>query len=158
MLLPAPTHDDVNRVKTQVAAKHQLEHIPSNAEIISALKPKEKTKLLAVLRRKTTRTISGVTVVAVMTKPMPCPQPEPCAYCPGGPSFGVPQSYTGHEPAAMRGKQNDYDPYQQVKSRIEQLTAIGHTVDKAELIIMGGTFPATPIAAQTRFIQRCLDA
>jgi elongator complex protein 3 len=58
----------------------------------------------------------------------------------------------------MRGKQNDYDPFLQVKSRIEQLTAIGHTVDKTELIIMGGTFPATPIEYQTWFIQRCLDA
>ena len=158
MLLPSPTHDDVNRVKTQVAAKHQLERIPSNAEIISALKPKEKLKLLPVLRRKTTRTISGVTVVAVMTKPQPCPQPEPCAYCPGGPAQGVPQSYTGHEPAAMRGRQNNYDPYLQVKSRIEQLTAIGHRVDKVELIVMGGTFPATPLEYQTWFIQRCLDA
>jgi elongator complex protein 3 len=158
MLLPSPTHDDVNRVKTQVAAKLQLERIPSNAEIISALKPKEKLRLLQVLRRKTTRTISGVTVIAVMTKPQPCPQPEPCAYCPGGPAQGVPQSYTGYEPAAMRGSQNSYDPYLQVKSRIEQLTAIGHRVDKAELIVMGGTFPATPPEYQTWFIQRSLDA
>jgi elongator complex protein 3 len=158
MLLPSPTHDDVNRVKTQVAAKLQLARIPSNAEIINALKPKEKLRLLQVLRRKTTRTISGVTVIAVMTKPQPCPQPKPCAYCPGGPTQGVPQSYTGHEPAAMRGSQNSYDPDLQVKSRINQLTAIGHRVDKIELIIMGGTFPATPPEYQTWFIQRCLDA
>jgi elongator complex protein 3 len=157
MLLPHPTHDDVNRVKIQIAAKHQLERIPSNAEIINALKPKEKLRLLQVLRRKTTRTISGVTVIAVMTKPQPCPQPEPCAYCPGGPAQGVPQSYTGYEPAAMRGSQNSYDPYLQVRSRIEQLTAIGHRVDKVELIVMGGTFPATPVEYQTWFIQRCLD-
>ena len=158
MLLPSPTHDDINRLKTQITAKHHLERIPSNAEIINALKTKEKTKLLTILRRKTTRTISGVTVVAVMTKPQPCPQPEPCAYCPGGPAQGVPQSYTGFEPAAMRGQQNNYDPYLQVKSRMEQLTAIGHQVDKVELIIMGGTFPATPIEYQTWFIKRCLDA
>jgi elongator complex protein 3 len=158
MLLPSPTHDDVNRVKTQVAAKHQLERIHSNAEIINALKPKERLRLLQVLRRKTTRTISGVTVIAVMTKPQPCPQPEPCAYCPGGPAQGVPQSYTGYEPAAMRGSQNSYDPYLQVESRIEQLTAIGHRVDKVELIVMGGTFPATPPEYQAWFIQRSLDA
>src|SRR3972149_8637258 len=158
MLLPSPNHDDVNRLKTQIAAKHHLNRILSNAEIINALKPKEKLKLLPLLRRKTTRTISGVTVIAVMTKPQPCPQPEPCAYCPGGPSQGVPQSYTGHEPAAMRGQQNNYDPYLQVQSRIEQLIAIGHRVDKVELIVMGGTFPATPLEYQTWFVQRCLDA
>jgi elongator complex protein 3 len=58
----------------------------------------------------------------------------------------------------MRGLQNEFDPYQQVRSRIKQLTAIGHKVDKIELIIMGGTFPATPLRYQTRFIQRSLDA
>src|SRR3972149_9094225 len=158
MLLPSPNHDDVNRLKTQIAAKHHLNRILSNAEIINALKPKEKLKLLPLLRRKATRTISGVTVIAVMTKPYPCPQPEPCAYCPGGPTYGVPQSYTGKEPAAMRGQQNEYDPSRQVQSRMEQLTAIGHHVDKVEFIIMGGTFPATPLDYQTWFIQRCLDA
>jgi elongator complex protein 3 len=140
------------------AAKYNLERIPSNSEIIGALKGNERGRLLPLLRRKATRTVSGVTIVAVMTKPYPCPQPEPCAYCPGGPTYGVPQSYTGFEPAAMRGIQNQFDPYLQVKSRIEQLSAIGHSVDKIELIIMGGTFPATPQEYQTRFVQRCLDA
>jgi elongator complex protein 3 len=158
MRMPSPTNDDVHRLKLAVAAKHHLQEIPSNAELIAALKPKEKTKLGKILRRKNTRTISGVTVVAVMTKPYPCPQPEPCAYCPGGPTTGSPQSYTGHEPAAMRGGQNSYDPYLQVRSRIDQLTAIGHRVDKIELIVMGGTFPATPLEYQHWFIQRCLDA
>ena len=153
-----PTQDDLHRLKAQTAAKYHLNHVPSNAEIIYALNPQQKHKLLFILRRKSTRTNSGVTVVAVMTQPYPCPQPEPCAYCPGGPTHGVPQSYTGHEPAAMRGKQNSYDPYLQVRSRIEQLTAIGHSVDKVELIIMGGTFPATPQEYQTGFVQRCLDA
>jgi elongator complex protein 3 len=41
---------------------------------------------------------------------------------------------------------------------MEQLKAIGHRVDKVELIIMGGTFPSTPLEYQTWFIQRCLDA
>jgi elongator complex protein 3 len=158
MRIPSPSHNDVNRVKLQVAAKHQLGKVPSNSEIIRMLKTEEKRKLLPLLRRKATRTISGVTVIAVMTKPYPCPQPEPCAYCPGGPPFGVPQSYTGFEPAAMRGLQNEFDPYLQVKSRIEQLQAIGHNVDKIELIVMGGTFPATPLDYQTWFIQHCLDA
>jgi elongator complex protein 3 len=158
MLLPSPNQDDVARVKFQIAARHSLEVIPSNAGIISKLTSQEKLKLLGVLRRKNTRTISGVTVVAVMTKPLPCPQPEPCAYCPGGPPLGIPQSYTGFEPATMRGLQNGFDPYLQVKSRIEQLSAIGHRVDKVELIIMGGTFPSTPPEYQTWFIERCLDA
>ena len=158
MLIPSPSVDDVNRVKMRVAAEYKLGKVPSNAEIICLLKAEEKSKLLPLLRRKVTRTISGVSVIAVMTKPYPCPQSEPCAYCPGGPPFGVPQSYTGFEPAAMRGLQNEFDPFLQVRSRVEQLRAIGHNVDKAELIVMGGTFPATPLDYQSWFVQRCLDA
>ena len=158
MRIPSPTGGDINVAKMKVAAKYKLDKIPSNSEIIAVLKARERSRLLPFLRRKTTRSISGVTVIATMTKPYPCPQPEPCAYCPGGPKYGVPQSYTGFEPAAMRGLQNEFDPYRQVKSRIEQLQSIGHNVDKIELIIMGGTFPATPQEYQKWFFQRCLDA
>jgi len=158
LCLSEPTGNDLSRIKINIAEKYRLAKTPSNSEIISMLRAEEKMKLLPLLRRKTTRTISGVSVIAAMTKPYPCPQAEPCAYCPGGPSLGVPQSYTGFEPAAMRGLQNEFDPYKQVKKRIAQLTAIGHKVDKVELIIMGGTFPATPIDYQEWFIQRCLDA
>jgi elongator complex protein 3 len=156
--LEKPSVNDINRLKMRIAGKYQLAKVPSNSEIIGMLRANERHTLLPLLRRKTTRTISGVTVIAVMTKPYRCPQPEACAYCPGGPTFGVPQSYTGFEPAAMRGLQNEFDPYRQVKSRVEQLKAIGHKVDKIELIIMGGTFPATPIDYQTWFVQHCLDA
>ena len=158
MNIPNPSLKDVNVAKTRIAEKYGLSTIPPNSELIRCLKPEERTRLLKVLRRKAVRTISGVTVIAVMTKPWPCPRKEPCAYCPGGPSHGVPQSYTGHEPAAMRGLQHDFDPYRQVKHRIEQLEAIGHTVDKVELIIMGGTFPAMPVDYQEYFIKECLDA
>ncbi|MCW4021378.1 MAG: tRNA uridine(34) 5-carboxymethylaminomethyl modification radical SAM/GNAT enzyme Elp3, partial [Candidatus Bathyarchaeota archaeon] len=72
--------------------------------------------------------------------------------------YGVPQSYTGHEPAAMRGPQSGFDPYEQVRNRIEQLKAIGHMVDKVELVIMGGTFPGMPSDYQEHFVKECLDA
>jgi elongator complex protein 3 len=158
MKLANPTKRDLDNLKMKVARKYSLNKVPSNAEIISHLKHEEENKLLSVLRRKVVRTISGVTVVAVMTKPSPCPQEMPCAYCPGGPTNGVPQSYTGHEPAALRGAQNEYNPYAQVRTRIKQLEAIGHKVDKIELIIMGGTFPSTPVEYQQDFVKGCLDA
>lgn len=158
MRIPKPTREDVNRIKVRIADKERMAGVIPNSQLIQCLEPCEKQKLLNILKRKTTRTISGVTIVAAMTKPWPCPHDAPCAYCPGGPSQGVPQSYTGHEPAAMRGIQNRYQPYMQVKSRIKQLKAIGHEVDKVELIIMGGTFPSTPTEYQESFVKGCLDA
>jgi len=155
--MPSPSREDVNRVKVEVCGEHGLNRIPGNAEIIGILKPSEAERLLPVLTRKRIRAASGVTVVAVMTEPRPCPHGR-CAYCPGGPSEGVPQSYTGREPAAMRGAQNRYVPFRQVSSRIRQLRAIGHSVDKVDLIIMGGTFPAAPVNYQRGFVKGCLDA
>jgi elongator complex protein 3 len=155
---PNPTKKGFEFIKIKVAGKYKLGKVPSNAEIIKHLKQNEQEKLLPIIRRKNVRTISGVTVIAVMTKPSTCPQEEPCSYCPGGLSSGVPQSYTGHEPAAMRGAQNNYNPYTQVNKRIDQLEIIGHRVDKVELIIMGGTFPSMPKQYQVNFVKECLDA
>ncbi len=58
----------------------------------------------------------------------------------------------------MRGIQNQYNPYMQVMSRMKQLEAIGHVIDKVELIVMGGTFPSTPIDYQLSFVKKCLNA
>jgi elongator complex protein 3 len=88
-----------------------------------------------------------------------CPHGK-CLYCPGGPAseFDSSQSYTGHEPAAARGEQNDYDPYGQVTLRLEQLRHIGHPVDKVELILMGGTMTARSHDYQEWFVKRALEA
>ena len=155
--LDDPTRDDLDRIKIEASRKYGLGSIPGNAEIIGVLSESERERLIPVLRRKDSRALSGVNVVAVMTEPRACPHGR-CAYCPGGPDEGVPQSYTGREPASMRGAQNSYDPYMQVSSRVKQLRAIGHEVDKVDLIIMGGTFPASPPEYQEGFVQGCLEA
>ncbi|MBD3204801.1 tRNA uridine(34) 5-carboxymethylaminomethyl modification radical SAM/GNAT enzyme Elp3 [Candidatus Bathyarchaeota archaeon] len=152
-----PTKKDLEQAKFEVARKYNLDRIPGNSSIIRLLNDSERDNLLHILRRKKTRALSGVNVVAVMTEPQECPHGR-CAYCPGGPDEDSPQSYTGHEPAAMRGSQNQYHPYLQVKNRMDQLKAIGHTVDKIDLIIMGGTFPASERSYQEWFVKECLDA
>ncbi|MEK6845789.1 MAG: tRNA uridine(34) 5-carboxymethylaminomethyl modification radical SAM/GNAT enzyme Elp3, partial [Nanoarchaeota archaeon] len=94
------------------------------------------------------------------TKPFPCPHGK-CIMCPGGvdSAFGdVPQSYTGREPATMRGIRNNFDPYLQVFNRLEQYILQGHNCDKVELIIMGGTFPSFPQEYQEEFIKYAFKA
>ncbi|MBN1682210.1 tRNA uridine(34) 5-carboxymethylaminomethyl modification radical SAM/GNAT enzyme Elp3 [Candidatus Bathyarchaeota archaeon] len=156
---PDLTRKDIDKIKIEFSRKYHLKQIPRNSDLIELLNEDEAEKLIPLLVRKKIRTLSGVNVVAAMTKPYPCPHGR-CAYCPGGPESETPtpQSYTGYEPAAMRGAQNDYDPYKQVKSRIKQLELIGHTVDKIDLILMGGTFPASPYNYQKYFVKGCLNA
>ncbi len=104
--------------------------------------------------KKSTRTISGVTPVAVMTLPMKCP--GQCIYCP---TFSaIPQSYTPESPAALRARRCDYDAKKQVKLRLKVLSEMGHPTDKIELIVMGGTFLACPQDFQYQFIKDCYDA
>ncbi|MEM2014981.1 MAG: tRNA uridine(34) 5-carboxymethylaminomethyl modification radical SAM/GNAT enzyme Elp3 [Candidatus Methanomethylicia archaeon] len=107
--------------------------------------------------KKPIRSISGVNVVAVMAHPYPCPHGK-CIYCPGGPEYGTPQSYYGREPALMRAQEFNYDPYEQVRARLNQYYSLGHNPSKIELIIMGGTFPAMPLDYQEWFVTMCLEA
>ncbi|MFX1483089.1 MAG: tRNA uridine(34) 5-carboxymethylaminomethyl modification radical SAM/GNAT enzyme Elp3 [Promethearchaeota archaeon] len=147
----------INRAKNRVCAKYKLSKTPTNADILQSTIPEEAEILRPFLQKRPVRTVSGVAVVATMTAPHECPHGK-CAYCPGGPDLGVPQSYTGHEPATMRGLQNDFDPYRQVESRLTQLSTIGHSINKVELIVMGGDWCSKPHDYQEFFVKGCLDA
>jgi elongator complex protein 3 len=106
------------------------------------------------IRVKPVRTLSGVTTVTVLTKPYPCP--GKCVFCPT--DARMPKSYLPDEPGAMRGLQNEFDPYRQVASRLHALQATGHPTQKVELLILGGTFTAYRRDYQEWFIRRCFDA
>ena len=151
---------DVSRLKLKLCVKHKIRQPPTDIEILLNADDKDVPVLKKVLRAKPTRSISGVAVVAVMSKPHKCPHGK-CTYCPGGPGsfFGdMPQSYTGREPATMRAIRNNFDPYLQVFNRLEQYVATGHIPDKVEFIIMGGTFPSLPKVYQKRFVSLGLKA
>ncbi len=104
--------------------------------------------------RKPTKTISGITPVAVMLPPRKCNHGT-CIYCP---SFDVPQSYTPKSPVVMRARQVNYDSYEQVKARLTAFEVMNHPTDKIELIIMGGTFLQYSKDFQYGFIKGCYDA
>ncbi len=101
------------------------------------------------------RVASGVAVVAVMAKPYPCPHGR-CIYCPGGGE--LPQSYVDASPVVVRAEKVGYDPYKQVWMRLKQIEGMGFKPSKVELIIMGGTFTATPLEYQEWFVKSCFDA
>jgi len=140
------TNKELQTLKIAFSKKNKLKGIPLTSDILAALDIKKPTKVLVT---KPHRTESGVTVIAVMTRPEPCP--GNCIYCPS--YSNAPKSYTGFEPAAMRGKLNFYDPKKQIKDRIKQLEATGHPTNKLEVIVMGGTFPATDIKYQEQFVR-----
>jgi elongator complex protein 3 (tRNA carboxymethyluridine synthase) len=111
-------------------------------------------RLLERIRLKPVRTLSGVTTVTVLTKPYPCP--GKCIFCPT--DVRMPKSYLPDEPGAMRGLEHNFDPYEQVRSRLEALEAVGHPTDKIELLILGGTWSSYRRDYQEWFVKRCFDA
>ncbi len=132
---------------------------PRNADIRKSLAfgnfPKAKLwKLSKILKSKRVRTLSGVAVVAVLTKQYPCR--GKCLYCPT--EKEMPKSYLSNEPAVMRAITVKFNPYQQVQKRLRALEINGHDIDKIELIVMGGTFSDLPKRYQYQFIKECYRA
>ncbi len=114
----------------------------------------EDESLLSKIRMKPTRTLSGVTTVTVLTRFHPCP--GECIFCPQ--DAQLPKSYLSEEPGAKRALENDFDPYTQVRNRIQALKAVGHPTDKIELLILGGSFSAYSRQYQEWFVRRCFEA
>jgi elongator complex protein 3 len=149
------TRKELEVEKRQLCRDLKLSRFMSNADILEFAKPEEKEIVSAILKKKPTRTMSGVAIVAVMCHPHKCPHGR-CFYCPE--SDIAPPSYTGEEPAALRGRMYEYHPYVQCFNRLKQLKKIGHPIDKVELIIMGGTFPSRDLCYQEWFVSQCLKA
>lgn len=156
---------NLNKVKTKTSAKYGLSAQPRLVDIIAAVPPHYRRALVPKLKAKPIRTASGIAVVAVMCKPHRCPHisftGNICVYCPGGPDSDFEystQSYTGYEPTSMRAIRARYDPYLQTRHRVEQLKQLGHSVDKVEFIVMGGTFMALPEEYRDYFIRNLHDA
>ncbi|KZX17372.1 coproporphyrinogen III oxidase [Methanobrevibacter cuticularis] len=146
---------ELEKAKRQICRDFNLLKFMSNSDILKYTSSDERDIVANIVRKKPTRTISGVAIVAVMCHPHKCPHGR-CFYCPE--SELAPPSYTGEEPAALRARMFNFDPYTQCYNRLNQLNAVGHPVDKVELIIMGGTFPSRELSYQQWFISQCIKA
>ena len=151
---------DLDAFKRKISKKFNLPTL-SNIKLLKAyhdfckkksLKPKKNIENILIKRR--IRSLSGIVVVSVLTKPYPCP--GKCLYCPL--QKKIPKSYLENEPAVMRAILNKFDPYRQTQTRIKALKLAGHPTDKIELRIIGGTWSYYPKKYQTWFIKRCFDA
>src|SRR3989344_2175141 len=154
-LLERPTKEQITRLKMKIAAELGLSSMPTDPEIWSLAPDPAAWRLL--LGIKPTRSMSGITSLAVMVPPHECP--GQCMYCPTAidPTRHTPKSYTGHEPSTLRALNANYDPHRIAKERLDQLEKIGHHTEKVELIVMGGTFNAMSWEFQQEWMRQCLN-
>ncbi|KAM0686714.1 Elongator subunit, partial [Conglomerata obtusa] len=155
---------NIHSLQTSAAKHFALSQIPTLVDILAAFPPAYR-HLVNIYKSKPVRSASGVAVVAVMCKPHRCPHialtGNICIYCPGGPDSDFEystQSYTGYEPTSMRAIRHRYDPYIQAQMRLAQLKQLGHSTDKVEYIIMGGTFMSLPDSYKEKFVIGLHDA
>lgn len=149
--------DSLDSIKRKISKALNLT-ILSNVELLKAYhnlcrnkRIKPDRNILNLLKKRRVRSLSGVAIVAVLTKPYPCP--GKCLYCPA--EKGMPKSYLSNEPAVMRAILNKFDPAKQVENRLLSLGLQGHSTDKIELIVIGGTWSYLPKKYREWFITEC---
>ncbi len=155
----AKTPSDLARIKRKVSKEYKVS-CASNIDLLKAYHELVKNKRINplkiienLLKTRPIRSLSGIVNVSVLTKPYPCP--GKCIFCPT--EKGLPKSYLSGEPAVERAKILKFGPELQVRKRIEMLKNQGHSVDKIELRIIGGSFTFYPEKYKTWFLKRCFD-
>ena len=152
-----PSKEALNLYKNKLCKIRGVAEVPNDIQILLHAPEEDMLLLKKNLLTKPVRSLSGVSVVALMTKPFACPHGA-CTMCPTMVAKGVPMSYTGLEPSTRRGIRNAFDSYLMTMSRLEQYGACGHPFDKIEVIIQGGTFTSMPPAYQDGFIRDAIAA
>src|ERR1700730_17106324 len=115
-----PGAKEIWKLKLEICKEFRLDVVPKNAEILAFISPEWRKQFEPRLRRKSIRTVSGIAVVTIITKPFDCPHGT-CTFCPGGVRFGTPQSYTENSPAAVFGIARAFDPRTQVADMLSFL-------------------------------------
>jgi len=106
---------------------------------------------------------SGVMVIAVFTSPYPETMKNghlvkqtftckyDCFFCPD--QDGQPRSYVLEEPGVLRANNNNFHTVSQVWDRANQYFSMGMSVDKIELLVLGGTWHSYPADYREQFVR-----
>lgn len=150
-----------HKIKNEIYKKYSIaKPVPSIQilerynERIATWELKEDFRFKKILRKRGVRSLSGVTVISLLTEFFGCP--GKCVYCP---TFeGLPKSYIPNEPAVMRAELNKFDPILQIHNRLRALEVTGHKIEKNDVRIIGGTWSFYPKKYQEQFIKGIYDA
>lgn len=151
----------VLKFKRQYAKEHGLAEVPTNSELLQLYRtaladdnfPRSQF-IEKILTKRGVRSQSGIVPIQVLTKPFRCP--GECIFCPNDAS--MPKSYINTEPGAMRALLNQFDPYKQAYNRLLSLYLTGHSTDKIEMIVLGGTWDVYPTEYKRDFLKWLYDA
>jgi len=155
------TKDKFHKLKNEIYKIYKLKTPLPSIQIIERYNElvknwivKENQAFQKLIRKRWVRSLSGVTVISLLTKPWWCP--GKCIYCP---SFdNLPKSYIPNEPAVQRAELNWFDPILQIHNRLRALEVTWHKIEKNDVRIIGGTWSVYPKDYQENFIKWIYDA
>jgi elongator complex protein 3 len=155
------TKEAFHKVKNEVLAKYRISEWPSHImmieryeELLEKWSISDELRIRKVLRKRAVRSLSGVSVISLLTKFWWCP--GKCVYCPT--YEWLPKSYISDEPAVQRAEMNEFDPFRQIQNRLQSLRMTGNAISKCDVRIIGWTWSVYPVAYQEEFIKQIYDA
>lgn len=158
---PGQSKEEFHRLKNNVYKNYDVQKPFASIEFISRYNELVKNwtiianpEFQKLIRKRWVRSLSGVTVISLLTKFWWCP--GKCVYCP---TFDdLPKSYIPNEPAVQRAQLNEFDPILQIHNRLRALEVTGHKIEKNDVRIIGGTWSVYPKEYQESFIKATYDA
>lgn len=153
--------EDFHKLKNEILAKYKTANWPSSIELLNrynelvkSWKVVDELRIRKILRKRAVRSLSGVSVISLLTKFWWCP--GKCIYCPT--YDNLPKSYISNEPAVQRAEMNAFDPFLQVQNRLRSLEITGNAISKCDVRIIGGTWSVYPKKYQEDFVKNIYDA
>jgi ELP3 family radical SAM enzyme/protein acetyltransferase len=163
-----PTQKDFNRIKTMLKKKHHI--APSTVSANYTYFNMVQNNLIKRCyffenfnKGKMCRTSSGITQVTVLSSAYPNGKEfsceHNCYYCPNEPAHkdnnfvAQPRSYLYNEPAVRRANSNGFDACLQMWDRMSSLMLCGLSIDKLEVMVLGGTWGSYPKDYRYEFIR-----
>ncbi len=156
----AITKQDLQTIVRRISAKYKNADSPQLFRLLEIYKSGVKagkyaneTRILKLFRKRAVRSLSGVSVISLLTKFWWCP--GKCVFCP---TFdNLPKSYVPQEPAVMRAELNEFDTVRQIQNRLRSLEVTGHTIAKCDVRVIGGTWSVYPPEYQETVMKRIYD-
>ena len=153
--------EDFHKIKNKIFWTYKIakpfqsiELIERYNELIAEWALEENLLFKKILRKRGVRSLSGVTVISLLTEQFWCP--GECVYCP---TFeGLPKSYIPNEPAVMRAELNKFDPIMQIHNRLRALEVTGHKIEKNDVRVIWWTWSVYPKKYRDKFIKEIYDA
>ena len=143
------------KTRNQVTKKYSIDP-PRNIELLAAYNKmleegiiEENEAVFKQLVKRKVRTLSGIANITVLMKEFTCP--GKCIFCPTQP--GMPKSYFSTQPAMLRAVRNNFNCYNQMKTRLNGLKTQGHDTSKIDVRTAGGTWSSYPEDYQEFFVK-----